>query len=180
MFGNKLIDEKVFIFWFSGDLNFPLTKKILRWDGLFSTTFEKEKVLAITNGKVIKTEDVENYIDDPKRINRKYDTRISDILFKKLKKVKWKNSNEFDCSGKYLITIDEGGDVSKVRLLKESGIIDDNTDDDEYRFCLTNMRKAIATLKFDIIKQRGKPVSEDIYMEIWMEDNGKIKDWTHN
>lgn len=41
------------------------------------------------------------------------------------------------------------------------------------------MFSAIKDLKFDIIKDKGIPISEDIYIEIWIEDNGKIKNWTH-
>jgi hypothetical protein len=41
------------------------------------------------------------------------------------------------------------------------------------------MYNALKTLKFDIIKDKGKPMSEDIYIEIWIEDNGKIENWTH-
>jgi hypothetical protein len=40
------------------------------------------------------------------------------------------------------------------------------------------MLNALKTLKFDIVKDKGKPIAEDIYIEIWVEDNGKVENWT--
>ena len=34
---------------------------------------------------------------------------------------------------------------------------------------------ALKNLKFDIIMDKGKPIPEDIYIEIWVEDNGEIE-----
>jgi hypothetical protein len=34
-------------------------------------------------------------------------------------------------------------------------------------------------LQFDIIKDKGKPIAENVYLEIWVEDNWKIKNWTN-
>ena len=88
IFRDRLKNDKVYIDWFEGYINFPLTNKVLRWDGVFYTIFEKERVITISNGLVTKVEDVDNYIDDPKRIDRRDKSKISDLLFKKLKKVK--------------------------------------------------------------------------------------------
>ena len=60
--------------WFSGDMSFPLNNqnnKVLRWDGVFYTIFEKETVISITNGKILNIADVDNYEDNPKAIDRK-------------------------------------------------------------------------------------------------------------
>ncbi len=179
IFEGKFKNEKVFIDWFDGHLNFPLTNKVLRWDGVFYTIFEREKVVTISNGLVEKIEDFENYVDDPKRIDRRDKDKISDLLFKKLKKAKWKNPDEFDCSEKYLVTIDENGNVSKVRMFLSDEEIESYYDKDEYNFCVNKMFSALKHLKFDIIKDKGKPISEDIYIEIWVEDNGKIENWTN-
>jgi len=178
LFGDKVFNERIYITWFSGDISFALTNKVLRWDGVFYTIFEKERVVNIFDGKVIKVEDVENYDDAPKRINRKDKNKVSNILFKKLKKVKWKNKEEYDCSSKYLVTIDEGGNVSKVRMLYSEEEINRFYERDEYNYCIDKIFNAIRTLKFDIIKDNGKPVAEDIYIEIWVKDNGKIENWT--
>ena len=178
IFGDKFKNEKVFIDWFDGYLNFPLTNEVLRWDGVFYKIFEREKVMTISNGLVEKVADFDNYIDDPKRIDRRNKEKISDILFKELKRAKWKNKNDFDCSEKYLVTINENGNVSKVRMLLDEEEIEKFYDRDEFDFCINNMVNALKNLKFDIIKDKGKPISEDIYIEIWIEDNGRIKNWT--
>jgi hypothetical protein len=179
LFDDKVLNGRVYIDWFSGDFSFPLSNKVLRWDGVFYTIFENERVVNISSGKVLTVEDVENYVDDPKRINRKDKNKISDILFKRLKKVKWKNKEGFDCSDKYLVTIDENGNVSKVRMLYSDVEIDKYYERDEYNYCIEKILNALKTLKFDIIKDKGKPIAEDIYIEIWVEDNGKIENWTH-
>ena len=62
IFGDRLINERVFIDWFSSDIAFPLNNKVLRWDGVFYKIFEQEKVISIADGKILKTEDVNNYI----------------------------------------------------------------------------------------------------------------------
>jgi len=178
IFKDQFRDNKVYINWFDGYINFPLKNKLLRWDGVFYKIFESEKVITITKGNVEKVEDIENYVDDPKRIDRRDKGEISDLLFKKLKKVKWKNSNKFDCGTKYLITIDETGIVSKVRMLYSDQEIEEYYEKEEYNFCIDKMFNALKSLNFDIIKDKGKPISEEIYLEIWIEDNGKIENWT--
>lgn len=179
IFGDKFKNKKVFIDWFGNYVNFPLTNKVLRWDGVFYKIFEKEKIISISKGLVTKMEDVDNYIDDPKRIDRRDKNKISDLLFRRLKSTKWKNKNDYDCGDKYLVTIDENGNVSKVRMLYTDKEIEKYYEKDEYNFCINKMFNALKNLKFDIIKDKGRPVSEDIYIEIWIEDNGKIENWTH-
>jgi hypothetical protein len=179
IFGEKLRNGKVYIDWFEGDINFPLTNTVLRWDGVFYKIFEKEKVISISKGVVLKTEDIENYVDDPKRIDRRDKNKLSDILFKELKKTKWKNSKGYDCGEKYLITIDENGNVSKVRTQYSEKEIEEFYEKDEYKFCIDQMFNALKSLKFDIIKNKGIPISENVYLETWIESNGKIKNWTH-
>lgn len=178
IFKGKFLNGRVYINWFSGDMKFPLTNKVLRWDGVFYTIYEREKVITISNGKVLTTEDVENYVDDPKRINRKDKNKISDILFKKLKKSKWKNKEDFDCSEKYMVTIDENGNVLKVKMLYTEEELEKYFEKDEYNFCISKVYNTLKSLKFDIIKDKGKPIAEEIYIEIWVEDNRKLENWT--
>lgn len=178
IFNDKVINDRVYIDWFSGEMKFSLTNKVLRWDGVFYTIYEKEKVISISNGNVLTTDDVENYVDDPRRIDRKDKNKVSDVLFKKLKKSKWKNKEDFDCSEKYMVTIDENGNVSKVRMLYSEEELDKYFGKDEYNFCINKVFSALKSLKFDIIKDKGKPIAEDIYIEIWVEDNGKLENWT--
>lgn len=179
IFKERFKNGKVFIDWFEGDINFPLTDKILRWDGVFYKIFEKEKVISISKGFVTNNQDVKNYIDDPKRIDRRDKNKVSDLLFKKLKKINWKNSNDFDCGTKYLVTIDEKGNISKVRMVYSDEEIEEFYEKDEYNFCIEKIFNSLKSLKFDIIKDKGKPISEDIYIHIWQEENGKLENWTH-
>jgi hypothetical protein len=175
--GDEVTIHKI-INWFSGDMKFPLTNKVLRWDGVFYTIYEREKVISISNGNVVTTDDVENYVDNPKRIDRRDKDKISDILFLKLKKSKWKNKEDFDCSEKYMVTIDENGNVSKVRMLYSEEELEKYFEKDEYNFCISKVYNVLKLLKFDIIKDKGKPIAEDVYIEIWVEDNGKLENWT--
>lgn len=179
LFNDKVINDRVYIDWFSDEMKFPLTNKVLRWDGVFYTIYEKEKVITISNGKVLATVDVENYVDDPKRIDRKDKNKISDILYKKIKKAKWKNADSCDCSDKYFVTIDKAGNVSNVQMLYKPEEIEEYYDKDEYSFCVSTILTALKKLHFDIIKDKGKPISEDIYIEIFFTDKGKIENWTH-
>ncbi|MEO6150651.1 MAG: hypothetical protein ABIP28_10840 [Mucilaginibacter sp.] len=78
----------MFIDWFSGDLGFPVTNKLLRWDGVFNTIYEEEIVLHIANGNISNIDNVNNYVDDLKATDRRYNTKVSDILLKHLKKLK--------------------------------------------------------------------------------------------
>jgi hypothetical protein len=182
VFGGSFINDRVNIYWFSGDLNFPLTNKVLRWDGVFYKIYEKETVVNITSGKIMNTENVENYIDNPKAIDRKDRDKVSDILFKKIKKAKWINIDSIDCSEKYLVTIGKDGRVSKVTMLgyQSQDTIDKYWERNEYDYCINTIFNSLRKLQFDIIKDKGKPISEDIYIEIWFDEKkGKIENWTH-
>ncbi|MBL4675256.1 MAG: hypothetical protein JKY70_03475 [Mucilaginibacter sp.] len=180
IFGDKLVGDKVFINWFSGELNFPLTNKLLRWDGVFNRIYEEEMVLTLNAGELLKTDKVNNYANVFKGIDRHYGVKISDILFKYIKKIKFKNTDDCDCSEKYLITIDKEGRISNIKSVKYKSVdeISDSDEKKEYIYCTNTIRKALNALNFDILKEKGKPVSEDVYLEIWVEDNGKVENWT--
>ena len=75
--------------------------------------------------------------------------------------------------------IDENGVVSKVRMALSDEQIDEYYEPDEFNFCIDKMITALKDLKFDIILDKEKPISEDIYIEIWVKDNGKIENWTN-
>jgi hypothetical protein len=36
----------------------------------------------------------------------------------------------------------------------------------------------LKSLRFAILKDKGKPIAEEIYIEIWVEDNGKLENRT--
>jgi hypothetical protein len=182
VFGNNFINDRVYINWFSGYLNFPLTNKVLRWDGVFYKIYEKETVVNIAFGEILNTKDVENYVDNPKAIDRKDKDKVSDILFKKIKKAKWINVDSIDCSEKYLVTIGRDGKVSKVTMLgyQSQETIDKYWERNEYDYCINTIFNSLSKLQFDIIKDKGKPISEEIYIEIWFDEKkGKIENWTH-
>ena len=179
IFGNKLINGKVHINWFSGNFAIP-NGELLRWDGVFHKTFENEILIKVQNGKVREISKIENYEDDLKRINRKYTDTMSKVMFNELYKLNWKNKKNFDCSDKYLVTIGKNGKVTKVIMpeYKTKKEIKEFWDRNEYNYCLKTVLKGLRGLKFDILKKNGKPIEESVYLEIWIEDNGKLENWT--
>lgn len=179
IFNNKVKNGKVYIDWYSGDFSLP-NGKLLRWDGVFHKTFENEILVKVQNGKISDISKIENYIDDPSKINRKYGDTISKVLFNELNKMNWNNKNDFDCSEKYLVTIGENGEVNNVIMpeyqTKEE--IKQFWDKGEYDYCIKEVLKGLRDLKFDILKMNGKPIEEVVYLEIWVEDDGKLENWT--
>lgn len=174
-FGDKVKNNKVFIDWFSGDLSFPVNNKVVRWDGIFYKIFEKETVVTLLNGTILKIKNVDNYIRMPNAIDRKGKDKVSEALFKKLKKAKWKNKDDFDCSEKYFVTINEKGKVSKVRMEYETQEeIEKYYERQEYNFCVDTIYKALKDLQFDLILDKGNPVSEEIYIELFYDDKKGI------
>ena len=153
----------------------------MRWDGVFHKTFDHQTLVQVEGGKVISVSEIENYEDAPDRLDRRYNDKISDILFKELEKIKWKNTDKFDCSEKYLITIDKDGKVSQVAMAdyQSEEAIKESWDKNEYNYCIRTIKRGLQGLKFDILKRNGKPIEESIQIEIWMEDDGKLENWTY-
>jgi uncharacterized protein YllA (UPF0747 family) len=83
-----------------------------------------------------------------------------------LKKLKWKKIDEF-CADNYLVTIEENGKVSKVTMndYQSPDTIEKYWDKWEYDSCINTIFKALKNLKFDIIKDKGKPISETFMLE---------------
>lgn len=180
IFDDKVENNGVLIDWFSGEINFPQKikkNKQIRWDGVFYRIFEYETVLDFQNGKLTKQEKVNNYEKISGGIDRKNKDKVSNKIFKKLKKQKWEK--ESDCSEKYLITIGENGKISNVKMTYSEQEIKEYFENDEYNFCINKIKNALSKMQFDILKDKGKPISEVIYIEIWQEENGKLKNWTH-
>lgn len=179
LFGSAMRNNRVFMDWVSGTFSYPIDNSVLRWDGVFYTIYERETVVKVDSGSVVDIRKVTNYEDTKSGIDRRNQHEISGILFEQLKEARWKNSKEFDCSSKYIVTINEKGIVSKVRMNYTDEEIESYYDKRECNFCLRKMQNALKQLRFDIIKDKGVPVSEDIYIEIWMEDDGSLEDWTY-
>lgn len=181
IFKDNVRNNKVHLKWFSGEFSLP-NGELLRWDGVFYKRFEKEKLIRISKGIVKEVLKVENYIDDPDRINRRYDDTISNVLFEELQNLNWTKNDKFDCSEKYLVTIDKEGEISKVVMAdyQSKDDIKEFWDKGEYKYCINIIQKGLKGLKFDIVKQNGERVSEEVYIEIWFDtDTQKIENWTN-
>ncbi|MBF0598446.1 hypothetical protein IM532_13530 [Faecalibacter sp. WQ 117] len=179
IFSENSDSNGVFVDWFSGEINFPLkikNNKQIRWDGVFYRIFEYETVIKFNNGELTNQEKFHNYEIVPNGVNRENKALISDKIFKELKSEIW--NKDFDCSEKYLVTIDETGKISKVRMTYTEKELEEYFEKDEYNYCINKIKNALRKMQFDILKDKGKPISEDIYIEIWQEENGKIKNWT--
>lgn len=168
IFSDKVNNGRVFIDWFTDKISIP-NEKFLRWDGVFYRIFEGEILVVIENGIVLVNKELDNYIDKPKGINRKYNDMISTVIFNELKKVKWKNIGVFDCSKAYLITIRGNGKICDIAMAnyqtKEE--IKEFWNRREYNYCIRKVQKALRKLEFDIINYRGERYIEKVYVEIW-------------
>jgi hypothetical protein len=183
LFGNQVKNNRVFINWFSGDISFPSKSEdkkneVIRWDGVFENIFLFETLISIDKGRIKHTKEIQNYIDNPNRINRKQNDKISKILFVRIQNYKWKELEDFDCSETYRVRINKKGRIDLVEMNLSKEDIDKFYEKDEYRHCIRSMQKALKCLKFDVIKRRGKPIEEYVYIEIWFEDDGSIENWS--
>lgn len=181
IFGEKIKNNKVFVDWYTGIISFPSKNDkntMLRWDGVFERIFLYETVIKIENGKVIKISNEENYTDIENGIERLERDSIKNILFDRVKNYSWKKLDKFDCSDKYIITINEDGKVGDIRMAWSDEEIKEFFTKREYNHCIKSMKNALSTLQFDIIKRKGIPIREDIILEIWIEENGNIENWS--
>ena len=178
-FIGKVNNNRVLVDWYSGNLNVP-KENLLRWDRVFHKTFEKEISIDIKNGEITNASEIENYIDDPNRINRKYTDTISKVMFNELDKLNWNNKKGFDCSEGYIVTIGKNGEVSDVIMseYQTKKEIKEFWGKNEYNYCIKAVRKGLRDLKFDILKMNGKAVEEKVYLEIWIKNDGKLEEWT--
>ncbi len=169
IFKNKFKNDRVLADWFTGEFSLP-KGDVLRWDGVFYKSFEKEVLVSIKEGKVVNTFEIENYIDFPNRANRRYNDKPAILVFNKLKLLNWKELDDKDCSEEYLIIIGENGTIEKVSMYayKEEEI-KDFWELGEYNYCIRSIKDGLKDLKFDIIKVRGKKVEEEIYLELWYD-----------
>ena len=178
IFKEKVVNDRVFIDWFSGDISFPLTDKVMRWDGVFYKIFEREKVIGVSAGKITKLKSVENYVDARRRIDRRYKTRIAPLLFEKIRKAQWMNRDSCDCSEAYLVTINGKGKVSAARMDYTPEEIAEFFDGKDYEYCISNLLRSLRKMRFDIIRDKGKPKTEVIKIDILFNSDGEIEDWT--
>jgi hypothetical protein len=181
IFKEKVKNSRVFIDWFSGNISLP-NGKLLRWDGVFYKSFENEILISINKGIITKQRQIENYIDYPDRLNRRYGDTISNVLFERLKDLDWKKLDDCDCAESYIVTINKNGRVGKIKMTnyQTKQDIKDCWERSEYRFCINSIRRALKPLKFDLIKQNGIKVPENVFIEIWYEEStGQLENWTN-
>lgn len=184
LFGDKVNSEKVFIDWYSGNISFPVKSKenkILRWDGVFERVFLYETAIEIEDGKIIAISNEENYVDSENGIDRMERDSISNILFEYIKNYKWTKLDKFDCGERYTVVIGENGKISDVLITDyqtEEQIKEYWDTKREYNFCVKSVKKALSQLQFDILKRKGKPIEEKVFIEIWFNEDGIMENWT--
>jgi len=176
VFGSKLINGKIFVDWFSGNINIK-NGDLMRWDGVFVRTFENEKSFLIKKGRIKDVFNAQNYIDLPNGINRRFDDNISDEIFKELGKIKWKNLHEYDCSENYEFTIGKNGKIREVQMAqyKSKEEIKEFWDRKEYNYCMKTIKNAVRNMQFDLIKSSGKNIEETVWLEIWVNEDGSTE-----
>lgn len=82
-----------------------------------------------------------------------------------------------DCSDTYVITIDEQGDVSKVRMHYKPEEIAEYWEMEEFDYCCSTVLQAVRDMHFDILRDKGKPTAENIYVRIFITTKGEIENW---
>lgn len=164
VFEDDYRNNKVFADWASFSVIIPKGKH-LRWDGIFSSTFEKEEHINVLNGKVIGRSKVNNYIKVKGGISRKQDKKkIAKLFFDRIKKLDWKYLDECGCDGDYSITIDSLGMISKVEKRNYSG----EMDEEDFE-CAKIIKKAINKMRFDIIRWQGRPYEETLLLDLFYD-----------
>lgn len=182
IFGDKVVDKKVYVDWYTGNISFP-RGDLLRWDGVFSRTYYKEEILSFKKGSLSKKKLVNNYIDLPNGISRdfskeKYHTDyklITDTIFSIIQKQDWKQLSDCDCDQRYLIIINAKGKIRQIKLFSYL----DKKENDEYekdlKKCIPKFKHLLRNLQFDIVKWNGKPYEEKIVFEIFYTVDGKLE-----
>lgn len=184
LFRDKVKNGKVFIDWYTGNISFPLNSKenkVIRWDGVFERVFLFEKAIKIKNGRILEINDQQNYIDLENGIDRFRRDSISDILFNQIKRYKWTKRNKFDCGEAYTVVIGKNGKITNVLMTdyQTKELIKEYWDSKrEYNYCIKSIKKALSDLQFDIVKRKGEPIEEKVYIEIWFKTDGTILNWT--
>lgn len=168
VFKNKIKNNRVFANWYAEDIVLR-NGELLRWDGVFVRNFEKEKILSIKNGKINKIFDVQNYVDLPEGITRRFNDKISDSIFEELKNIKWNNDLDYDCSEKYEFIIGKNGKIKNIQMAhyKSKEEIDKFWDKKEHNYCTKALKNKVKKIQFDLVRNKGKNIEETVLLEIW-------------
>jgi len=162
-FKDKIKNGKVFVDWFSGNINLK-NGDLLTWDGVFRTTYTKEISLNFMKGKFKNSKEIVNYIDLPNGINRKYNDSLSSKIFRIISDVDWKSLNEFEWTNdKYLIIIGKKGKIKKIELEnKKEFRLNVRIWGNQYKKYQKTIYSKLKNLQFDIIRENGKNISQKI------------------
>ncbi|KXX69922.1 hypothetical protein [Flammeovirga sp. SJP92] len=167
IFNDKVINDRVFIDWFTGNVVIP-KGDVLRRRGAVPKTFEAELRMSAEKGVLYDIKMINNYEEVPNGISRRYNDKkkITDAVLDVIKKLDQKG--EFDCTGHFDILVGTNGkisDVSQRSNSKEEEPV--NTD------CCEMIKLELQLLSFDIIKEKGVPVEEHYYVLILQKENGE-------
>lgn len=182
IFGDKVVNKKVYIDWYTGNISFP-RGDLLRWDGVFSRTYYKEEILSFKKGLLSRKKLVNNYIDLPNGISRgfskeKYHTDyklITDTIFSIIQKQDWKKLSDCDCDQRYLIIINAKGKIRQIKLFSYLDKKENEEYEKDLKRCISKFKNLLRNLQFDIVKWNGKPYEEKVVFEIFYTIDGKLE-----
>ncbi len=167
---------KVFAYWYSSYLSIG-KDKLLKYDGVFSHNYLKSEVYQFENGCLKSQEIVDNYIKVPHGISRLDRKKVTNRIFKKIKKLDWKNLSDCGCDDEYWITIDDKGKISNVELVPTFDSEEENIEyANEFKECTAKLLKHLESMQFDIIKWNGQPYTEKIRIEVFYDK--RLENWT--
>mgnify|MGYP003685380945 FL=1 len=141
-----------------------------------------ETAIKVEDGKVIEISEQQNYIDLKSGIDRLERDSISNVLFNSIKEYKWTKLDKFDCGERYTVVIGKKGKVTNVVMTdyQTEDLIKEYWDTKRaYNHCVKSVKKALSELQFDILKRKGEPTEEKVYIEIWFKEDGTIENWTN-
>ncbi len=169
-------DGKVFAYWYNSYLSIG-KDKLLKYDGIFSHNFLKSEVYNFENGNLISQEIVDNYINLPNGISRLDRKKVTNRIFRKIKKLNWKYLSDCGCDDEYWITIDDKGKISKVEFVPTFDSEEENIDyAKEFKMCTDKLLNHLESMQFDIMKWNGQPYTEKVRIEIFYDK--RLENWT--
>jgi len=167
---------KVFAYWYNSYLSIG-KDKLLKYDGVFSHNFLKSEIYEFENGKLVSQEIVDNYINLPNGISRLDRKKVTNRIFREIKKLDWKNLSDCGCDDEYWITIDEKGKISKIEFVPTFDSEEENIEyANEFKMCTDKLLQHLESMQFDIMKWNGQPYTEKVRIEIFYDK--RLENWT--
>lgn len=177
VFPDEIKNNRVFLYWFDGRLSQPHGDQI-RHDGVFYRIFEQENVFKIKRGLIKSIQAVTNYVAKKGRQDRRIKSTINSIFYQYLQRVNW-DDDKCDCQESYHITINNSGKIGEINMPEYSSksMIEKYWEPEEYKCCIDTLKHALKGIRFNILKDKGKSISETINIEIWLDANGNLENW---